>query len=129
MDNFAGRILVVDDEPPLLRMMELYLNRLGYTVTVAASTAEAWSEVEAAAGFDVVVLDATMAGPDLEGFALRMCRTNPALRVLVTSGYPVDLSGLGSAVPNRTQFLHKPFTPEMLATTIRRMLGTQEENL
>jgi CheY-like chemotaxis protein len=48
---------------------------------------------------------------------------------LTASGYPVDITALEAAAPGRVAFLHKPFTPEMLAAAIRRMLAAQEENL
>ena len=125
-----GRILVVDDEPPLLRMLSLYLDRLGYSVTTAESTDAAWSLVEAdPAGFAVAVLDGSMSGMSMDDLALRMLRANPALRVLAASGYPLDMRALSEAAPGRVDFLQKPFTPEMLATAIRGMIGTQEENL
>ena len=60
MTKAAGRILIVDDEPILLKMMNVYLGRLGYTVVTANSTEKAWAEVEAAPhAFAVAVLDAT----------------------------------------------------------------------
>ena len=126
----SGRILVVDDEPPLLRMLSLYLGRLGYSVTVAESTDAAWSLVEAdPAAFAVAVLDGSMSGMSMDNLALRMLRANPALRVLAASGYPVDMTALAEAAPGRVDFLQKPFTPEMLATALRGLLGAQEEKL
>ena len=38
-------------------------------------------------------------------------------------------TALQAAAPGRVAFLHKPFTPEMLAAAIRRMLAAQEESL
>ena len=116
MDHAAGRILIVDDEPSLLKMMSVYLGRLGYAVTTADSTEQAWSEWQAAPhGFDVAVLDASMAGLSMQDLALKMLGVSPALRVLASSGYPVDMSPMEAAAPGRVGFLHKPFTPEMLA--------------
>jgi CheY-like chemotaxis protein len=126
----SGRILVVDDEPPLLRMLSLYLGRLGYSVTTAESTEAAWSLVEAdPAAFAAAVLDGSMSGMSMDDLALRMLRANPALRVLAASGYPVDMTALSEAAPGRVDFLQKPFTPEMLAAALRGLLGAQEENL
>ena len=126
----SGRILVVDDEPPLLRMLSLYLGRLGYSVTAAESTDAAWRLVEAEpAAFTVAVLDGSMSGMSMDDLALRMLRTDPALRVLAASGYPVDMTALAEAAPGRVDFLQKPFTPEMLATALRGLLGAQEEKL
>jgi CheY-like chemotaxis protein len=51
------------------------------------------------------------------------------VRLLVASGYPVDISGMEAAAPGRVAFLHKPFSPEMLAAVLRRMIGAQEEKL
>src|ERR1039458_4767799 len=125
-----GRVLVVDDETPLLRMLSLYLGRLGYSVTAAESTDAAWLLVEAdPAAFAVAVLDGSMSGMSMDDLALRMLRANPALRVLAASGYPVDMTALSEAAPGRVDFLQKPFTPEMLATALRGLLGAQEEKL
>ena len=130
MDPVTGRILVVDDEPPLLKMMSLYLGRLGYSVTTANTTEKAWAEIEAAPGeFACAVLDATMAGLSMQELALRLLASNPSMCVLAASGYPVDMAEIEAGAPGRVGFLHKPFTPEMLAAAVRRMLAPQEENI
>jgi CheY-like chemotaxis protein len=41
MTNTAGSILLVDDEPALLKMMTTYLKRLGFTVVAVGSTEQA----------------------------------------------------------------------------------------
>jgi two-component system cell cycle sensor histidine kinase/response regulator CckA len=130
MSDIGSRILIVDDEPPLLRMMSLYLERKGYSVTVAGSAAKARSELAAAPGtYVVVVLDATLPGTTLTEFAAEILASEPGARILAASGYPVDMSGLEAAAPGRVAFLHKPFSPEMLATVVRRLLGEKEESL
>ena len=121
---------MVDDEPPLLRMLSLYLGRLGYLVTTAETTDAAWKLVEAEpAAFAAAVLDGSMSGMSMSDLALRMLRANQELRVLAASGYPVDVTALSVAAPGRVDFLQKPFTPEMLATALRGLLGAQEEKL
>jgi two-component system, cell cycle sensor histidine kinase and response regulator CckA len=134
MDTAATRVLLVDDEPSLLKLVSTYLSRLGYAVTTANTTEKAWAEMESAlAGgnglFAVAVLDATMPGLPMNELAERMLKACDSLRVLTSSGYPVDIGPLEEAAPGRVAFLHKPFTPEMLAATVRRMLAPQEENL
>ena len=134
MENAAVRILLVDDEPSLLKVAGAYLNRLGYSVTQANTTEKAWAEMQAATGeegggFAVAVLDATMSGLPMAELAERILQASETVRVLTTSGYPVDIGDLEEAAPGRVAFLHKPFTPEMLAAALRRMLGAQEENV
>jgi len=124
----TGRILLVDDEPPLLKMMSIYLQRRGYAVSTSASTEQASALIDAEPlSYGVAVLDATMTGLSMEELALKMLQANPSLRVLASSGYPVDMSRLEAAAPGRVAFLHKPFTPEMLAESIRGMLAAQQK--
>ena len=126
----TGRILLVDDEPSLLKMMGVYLGRLGYSVTMANSTEKAWAEVEAApSGYDIAVLDGSMPGLSMEDLALKMLRANPSLCVVAASGYAVDTAAMEAAAPGRVAVLQKPFAPEMLAAAVRRMLASQEEAL
>ena len=123
-----SRVLLVDDEASLLKMMSTYLQRLGYEVTTCATTEAASAEIVAnPQGFDIAVMDATMEGLSLEDLARQMLRANPAMRVLGASGYPVDMSSLEAVAPGRVAFLHKPFTPQMLAASLRRMLAAQKE--
>jgi DNA-binding NtrC family response regulator len=130
MTNSLGRILIVDDEPSLLKMLSAYLSRLGYSVTTSDSTDAAWKEVERAPGeFDMAVLDGTMAGMTMEDLAQQLLRVNLAITVIVASGYPVDMAAVEAAAPGRVAFLLKPFSPVVLAATVRRMIGTQEEKL
>ena len=130
MTNVANRILIVDDEPTLLKMLAVYLRRLGYSVVAAGSTEKARAEVEAAPhAFALAVLDATMAGIPLVELAGRMLAADPRLCVIAASGYPVDMAVLEAAAPGRVMFLQKPFSPAMLGDAVRRMIDTQETDV
>jgi CheY-like chemotaxis protein len=130
MDRTARRILIVDDEPPLLRMMSLFLGRHGYSVATAETTDQAWALVAAdPAGFDLAVLDGSMAGMSMEELATRLLDANPSMRILAASGYPVDIGALSKRAPGRVAFLLKPFTPLSLAEAVGGLLATQEKDL
>jgi two-component system cell cycle sensor histidine kinase/response regulator CckA len=130
MARTSGRLLLVDDEPALLKLMKVYLTRRGYSVDAVASTEEAWARVEAdPSGYAVAILDGSMSGMPSTELAVRMMDASPALRVIATSGYPADLSGIHEATPERSVFLPKPFTPEMLASLVEKMLAAQEEGV
>jgi DNA-binding NtrC family response regulator len=130
MDQTSRRILIVDDEPPLLRMMSLFLDRLGYTVTTADATDKAWELVEAdPMAFAAAVLDGSMAGMSMEELGSRMLSANPSLCILTASGYPVDMTALSAQAPGRVAFLLKPFTPQSLAAAVGRLLAAKEEEL
>jgi DNA-binding NtrC family response regulator len=130
MSQSAVRVLIIDDEPPLLKMMSLFLGRKGYEVTTAGTTEKAWQEFTSATQpFHVAVLDATMAGMSMDELGSRMLNADLALRLIAASGYPVNMAALESAAPGRVMFLHKPFSPEMLVAAVRRMLGRPEKDV
>lgn len=130
MDSQGKRILIVDDEPPLLKMLGVYLARKGYTVTSLDSTERARELVDrAAAEVDVAVIDGSMRGLSAEDLALQVLAGNAAAHVVVASGYPVDMSRLEAAGPGRVCFLQKPFTPQTLAAALRRIIAPEEEDL
>jgi len=62
---------------------------------------------EAPEGFAMVVLDATMSGPSLGELAGEIL-ADPNVRMIVASGYPVDMSGLKAAAPGRARARTRP---------------------
>ncbi|HUB31812.1 MAG TPA: response regulator [Bryobacteraceae bacterium] len=130
METRRPGILIVDDEPVLLTVLGLYLRRLGYEVRTERSTESIWNDADQqAAGLAAAVLDASMPGPDSQALAQKLLLANPSLAVIMASGYPVDMAALESANPGRVLFLQKPFTPEMLAAALRRMIGAQAQDV
>jgi DNA-binding NtrC family response regulator len=130
MNPTSRRILIVDDEPSLLRMMSLYLSRMGYSVTATDATDKAWAMVQAdPSAVEVAVLDGSMDGMSMEELASRMLSSNPALCILTASGYPVDMTALSAKAPGRVAFLLKPFTPQSLVAAVGGLLAAQEKNL
>jgi DNA-binding NtrC family response regulator len=128
MDGATKRILVVDDEPALLKMMQVYLRRLGHPVLPCTNTASAIREFEAAPDeFAVAVLDGSMAGPGFEQLAWQFLHASRQLCVIVASGYPLDITAVEALAPGRAMFLQKPFTSDMLTAAVRRMLAAQDQ--
>lgn len=117
-------ILIVDDEPPLLRLMQAYLQRLGYEVTACPNATDGLSQMEANPGkYALVVADLSL--PDMAGdaMAIRMAENNPALKVLLCSGYPFEVESLPASVRGRFSSLQKPFLPNMLAKEVEALLN------
>src|ERR1044071_52688 len=111
MPTPGPRILIADDEPALLKMMGLYLTRMGFSVTTVVSTDKAWTAVETSSGeLAAAVLDATMRGLSTEELALKLLAASPTLCVVVASGYPVDMTRLEAAGAGRVGVVQKPFT-------------------
>ncbi|CAN5231308.1 hypothetical protein BH09SUM1_BH09SUM1_14760 [soil metagenome] len=93
LQSGAGRrVLIVDDEPILLRILRLQLERLGFGVTTAVNGRDALEKASASPP-DAIVSDVLM--PELDGFRLASAvRSDPKLMripvILVSGGYPDD---------------------------------------
>ncbi len=121
MDPAAGRILIVDDDAALLKVMDAYLSRLGYSVVACRSGAEAWALVEAdPAAYVGALLDLNMPGMRGDELARRILGCSASIRLVVVSGYPSALSGMESWANERVIFLAKPFAPRELAAALAR---------
>jgi DNA-binding NtrC family response regulator len=115
----GARILLVDDEAPLLDLLRKYLERLGYEVESCLSPAEALKCFAAnPARFALVMTDLTLPGMSGDQMIAEMRQLAPKLRVIVCSGYPYEPQS------KRTVFLQKPFLPRMLAEQIEELLKT-----
>ena len=116
--------MVIDDDPALLNFTCKYLTRLGYSVAPYRSAEEAWRQFESqAADYSLAVIDISMPGLSGEQLSELMLRSKPDVRLILMSGYPFDTQRLLEAGRERIAFLHKPFTPAMLADTVNRLLG------
>jgi len=122
MSGDAARILVVDDVPENVRLLEAVLEAHGYE-TVAAMDGRAALEVARAADPDLVLLDVMM--PELDGYAVcRQLREREETAVL-----PVIML-TASEGPEKTKaieagaddFIAKPFNRDELLTRIRSLL-------
>src|SRR6516165_632680 len=80
----TGRtVLLVDDDKPLIKMMSLYLVRLGYEVHAAESADVAWAAVQSAADLAAALLDASIDGLQMEDLAGNLLAANPRMCVIV----------------------------------------------
>lgn len=124
----SERLLVMDDEAPLRKLLEAVLQRLGYQVQSARDGAEAIALYEdaIAAGrpFDAVLLDLTVSG-GMGGVeaAAKLKEIDPSSKLIVSSGY--------SASPVMAEFarygfdavLPKPWSMPEISAIVRRVLA------
>jgi PAS domain S-box-containing protein len=113
------RILYIDDESALVELMTRTLKKLGYAVTAYADPLRAMAALEAEPqAFDVVVSDLSM--PDLPGLDLarRVAEINPALPVVLVSGYVSAEAEKDARAAGARELLLKPGTVEELGTAL-----------
>ena len=116
----SGRVLIVEDEPALLRALQINLRARGYEVT--ASTAGQAALVEAARRPpDAVLLDLGL--PDMDGIAvIRELRTWSAAPVIVLSGRAGSGDKIGALDAGADDYVTKPFSMEELMARLRAAL-------
>jgi CheY-like chemotaxis protein len=116
-------VLLVEDEPGVRQLASRILGRLGYRVLEAANGRAA---LDLAAAYDgpihLVLTDAVM--PEMSGPALseRLAATRPEARVLFMSGYTDDDIVRRGLLRAESDFVQKPFTPDVLARRVREVL-------
>ena len=118
----SERILFVDDEPPIVKMQQQSLERLGYTVTATSSSQEALEKFRLSPDtFDLLITDMTM--PSLTGdkLAAAVKAMRPCLPVILCIGFSEKINGNREA-PALDGILMKPVNKAKMAAKIRRAL-------
>ena len=117
------RILVVDDETPVLQMLSRMLEREGYTVSTA-ECAESALRILAAEPQDVVIADVHMPGAD--GFDLLRAVHAMASRppVVLMSAYPCDAAIFKSVEMMSFAYVEKPIDPPYFLSVVGRAVRT-----
>lgn len=118
----SSKILVVDDEACILKMMELVLANAGYSVVTAENPRKALDIYGNGANFDLIITDFKM--PEMNGIELEaeMLRRDPSAKVLLVSGYGGIDTALEALNKGAMDFLRKPFTPDALRDAVRSAL-------
>ena len=115
-------ILLVEDEPIVLKMVATMLERMGHHVVTASLPSEALRLTRTTSiKVDLVVTDIIM--PEMNGWELakQLQAERPGVKCLYMSGYTagtlpnVDMPGHG------VHFITKPFTKDQLALTLLEM--------
>jgi len=117
-------ILVVEDDPALLRLAASYLERLGYHVLTATDGVEALKLLEPPDRQPVHLMFTDIVMPRMDGVKLseHVAKLYPAIKILFTSAYAEHaLVHQGIVTPGMT-LLEKPFSLSILATKVRKAL-------
>jgi DNA-binding response OmpR family regulator len=114
------RVLVVDDEPPIVDLVRGYLAREGWTVLTAGDGREAL-EVARRERPDVIVLDLML--PGLDGVEVcRELRTFSDAYVVMLTARSEEVDKLIGLAVGADDYLTKPFSPRELVARIKAIL-------
>jgi len=118
-------ILLVEDDSSVRTLLRDALQKLGYRVIEAKHGLEACllasQEIDR---LDLLLTDMVMPGMGGRELAQHLLTIKPDLRILFMSGFTDDIGILAGHEQGTSGFLQKPFTPELLARTVRKILDT-----
>ncbi len=110
-----AKILIVDDEAPIRRVVERALAQLGAAILHAATVEEALQALDGG-GVDLVITDIRLGNGSGVDVARAAAKLHPAPHVIAMSGACDPNDGLELGKAGVTAFVPKPFTPaEILA--------------
>jgi PAS domain S-box-containing protein len=127
LGTVSGRgetVLIVEDEPAILKLSQTILRGLGYSVMAARTPGEALRLAAAHAGvIDLLVTDVIM--PEMNGRELadQLVAASPGLRCLFVSGYTADVIAHRGILHKGVHFLQKPFSRVDFAAKVREVLS------
>ncbi len=118
-------ILLVEDEPAILKITGQLIEGLGYSVQKACSPAEAiqWA-TQQTHEIDLLLTDVVM--PEMNGrdLAQKIRKLQPKIKCLFMSGYTADVIARNGVLDKGVHFIEKPFTKQTLAIQIRQALDS-----
>jgi PAS domain S-box-containing protein len=116
------RVLVVEDDDAVRRLVTRILGRGGYQVVEARTAADALEQTQRARP-DLLLTDVVMPGGDGTELAGRLRDRWPTLPVIFMSGYPADAQGVPAG--DRTRFLAKPMPAAELLAQVDALLAPE----
>ena len=120
-DHGSGRILVVDDDPGLLRLLSIRLNAEGYDVVAVESAAEALAALPRFRP-DLVITDLRMENMDGIGLLKEIQRQSPGLCVLLLTAHGTIPDAVEATQSGAFGFLTKPIDKDQLLDYVQRAM-------
>jgi CheY-like chemotaxis protein len=124
MVNGTGMVLLVDDEEIVVGVGKQMLEKLGYTVLIARNGQEAVDVYKNSPDdVDLVLLDMIMPGMDAGDTYDKLKSVNPAIKVLLSSGYSLDQNAGAILARGCNGFIQKPFNMKILREKIGEIMN------
>ncbi len=123
--SLAKLVLVVEDNPSVLKLTSTMVESLGYAVLTATNGNEALAIITERPAIDVLMTDVMLPG-EINGPALaeRAVTLRPQIKVLFNSGYAEQAIFERGLLDKHVQLLSKPFRKPQLAEKLRAILET-----
>ena len=122
MNAPRSNILVVDDDPDLLRLIEIRLSAAGYAITTAESAEQALARLSVTRP-QLVVTDLRMSGMDGMALFEAIRAENPSLPVIILTAHGTIPDAVAAVKRGLFGYLTKPFDAKALLAEVERALA------
>jgi DNA-binding NtrC family response regulator len=119
MEEEKLSILILDDEPIVVRRLKPALEKMGYQVETFTRSEEALARIEEK-DFHIVITDLKMEGVDGMTFLTRVKERSPHTEVIVITGFATMATTRESFQKGVFDFLAKPFKIAEMQQTVQR---------
>jgi two-component system cell cycle sensor histidine kinase/response regulator CckA len=117
-------ILLVEDEPDILKLCKLMLESSGYKVLSARKANEAIKMAKQYKGsINLLLTDVIMPGLNGNELSKNLQLLYPDLKTLFMSGYTADVDSFHKTTDNEVNFIHKPFAISTLINAVHKSLN------
>src|SRR3989337_1099450 len=122
----TARILIIDDDENIRKVLETILADEGYVVA-SAETARKGIERSEKAFYNLALIDVRL--PDMQGIELlsKLRNTKPKMRKIIVTGYPTLQNAVAAVNKSADGYVLKPFDVENILLTIKEQW--KKENL
>jgi len=120
----GDRILLVDDDTNIRKILSLILGDAGYVVDTAESGKEAIAKSDANS-YNLAVVDVRLGDMECTKLLSRLYETRPRMMKIVLTGYPLSEDALRTLSQGVDGYLAKPVKSDQLLKTVNNLLERQ----
>jgi DNA-binding NtrC family response regulator len=126
MMSSQTRILVIDDDENITKVVAYILKDQGYSVDIAGTGTEAIKKTQLNQ-YDLMLIDIRL--PDMEGIEIlnKIRDTTPKIRKIIITGYPTLQNAVAAINRGADAYIIKPFDVEKMLATVKEQIEKQKQ--
>ncbi|MCT6893591.1 MAG: response regulator transcription factor [Bombilactobacillus mellifer] len=115
------KIIIVDDDPEILELLDIYAKREGYETITSANGQDAINQVQAHPEASLMILDMML--PEIDGTeVIRRIRKDSSIPILVVSARSADIDKIKGLIIGADDYVAKPFNPLEVMARVKSLI-------
>ena len=115
------KIIIVDDDPEILELLDIYAKREGYETITSANGQDAINQVRAHPEASLMILDMML--PEIDGTeVIRRIRKDSSIPILVVSARSADIDKIKGLIIGADDYVAKPFNPLEVMARVKSLI-------